>query len=1008
MNSDDYQQIKKVFHSVIDLAPEERAGFLDNACGDDQNLRNEVEKLIESSESGFMEEPAIGAMAEAFAGTGLKVGQSIGHYQLGETIGKGGMGEVYLARDTMLNRNVAIKFLSDKFGNDADKLNRFVQEAQTASALNQPNIITIYEIGEFDNSHYIVTEFIEGKTLTKELEGRSQTIEFVLDTAIQIASALEAAHDAGIVHRDIKPDNIIVRPDGLVKILDFGIAKLTENPTSEDDGESARENQVNTTPGMIIGTANYMSPEQAKGQHIDSGTDIFSFGVVLYEMVSGELPFQGETPMEITASIIKNEPKLLNDSKVPADMVRVIRKTLRKDKEKRYKTIKDVLADLKAVKRNLQFQNNVEITAQPYADRNHPQTQSLHSATADEQNQTAEITAEREYVLPKSLIATGAIAVISIAIFAGWYFLAEKLFSEELPFARIKIEEITSAAEIQNPVISPDGKFIAYSKSALEGQFEKKSLIVRQTGSGSENVIYEAPGEEIEAQTFSPDGEFIYFLKRTSGDKKQLYKISALGGSPTIVLDRNVSAMAISPDGKKIAFTTRNEFDNHLVHRSINLADIDGSNSEELLNLKDVDALSIGLGNWHPDGTKLLFGIFKYNDSKGPQSFAATLDVSNKDLSRKDRVRIFYETESSSFRAGFWMPDGKGIIFSVLKDNEENKQLWYLSYPEAEIRQITDDYNDYEDLKLASDGKSIIGTIRTFPTSVWSVDPAKKSVREVIREHNNIGNASLSSATDGKIYYWKRVKHKSVIYSNSPEREDEKELFTVEGRTNQFTTDPNGTFVVAGLHYFGKPSISLFRYNFDGSQKIQLTDVENAIDTNPQITTQGYVLFNRSWFSAREPVAIMSVPLAGGITEKIELGPSDGDHSPRLSPDGKYLAYVRMTREKPSGESKMTIRVVEFENGKAGKLILEKTVLGVRRTRWTPESDALIYAKQNEDDNLFKLTLFGENETQISDFTQKADTGHFEWSPDGKKILVLRSTSVSNLVLIKDVTAIGN
>ncbi|MDH3530064.1 MAG: serine/threonine protein kinase, partial [Acidobacteriota bacterium] len=247
----------------------------------------------------------------------LEKDTTVSHYKILSEIGKGGMGEVYLAEDTKLKRNVAIKFLSEELVDDVDKLNRFVQEAKAASALNHPNIITIHEIDEADGAKYIALEFIDGETLTERLKKKLK-FDAALDIATQIASALDAAHAAGIVHRDIKPDNVMVRKDGLVKILDFGIAKLTEQRKPEIESEDKTAVQVNTSPGMIIGTANYMSPEQAKGKEVDSRTDIFSFGVLLYQMITGELPFDGESPLEIIGSILNKEPKRLSNDDVPA------------------------------------------------------------------------------------------------------------------------------------------------------------------------------------------------------------------------------------------------------------------------------------------------------------------------------------------------------------------------------------------------------------------------------------------------------------------------------------------------------------------------------------------------------------------------------------------------------------------------------------------------------------------------------------------------------------------
>ena len=353
------------------------------------------------------------------------------------------MGEVYLAQDTKLNRQVAIKFLSDEFSKDADKLQRFVQEAQSASALNHPNIITIHEIGEFEGSKYIATEYIEGETLNKYLKGKEIKFGSVLDISIQIASALDEAHTAGIVHRDIKPDNVMIRGNGLAKILDFGIAKLLSvtsavtgglSPIGSDDRDqpSATANGTdsedktailgNTTPGMIIGTANYMSPEQAKGQEVDARTDIFSFGVVLYEMIAGHLPFSGETPMEIIGAVIHKEAKPM-DEEVPSEIQRIISKTLRKDRDERYQTIKGLLADLKDVKKELEFQDKLEKTVSP--DKEEPKTQMFKATTVDEQKQTTMV--NDSIAIKRSSfnkIAVGVLAFLLIsAIGVGyWYF----------------------------------------------------------------------------------------------------------------------------------------------------------------------------------------------------------------------------------------------------------------------------------------------------------------------------------------------------------------------------------------------------------------------------------------------------------------------------------------------------------------------------------------------------------------------------------------------------------
>jgi serine/threonine protein kinase len=289
----------------------------------------------------------------------LKNQTQLGHYKIISALGAGGMGEVFLAQDVELERRVALKVLPDDFAENEDRVRRFVQEARAASALNHPNILTIYEIGERDGSHFIATEFIEGETLRQRLKSSSLSLRETLDIALQIVAALNAAHAAKIVHRDIKPENIMLREDGLVKILDFGIAKLTEKKQIAVDAEAATAINVATSPGMIIGTANYMSPEQARGLVVDARSDIFSFGIVLYEMISGKKAFDGETAMDAHVAILHKEPapisRLVAD--VPQEIERIINKTLKKDCDERFQTAKDLLIDLKAARQNLEFQN---------------------------------------------------------------------------------------------------------------------------------------------------------------------------------------------------------------------------------------------------------------------------------------------------------------------------------------------------------------------------------------------------------------------------------------------------------------------------------------------------------------------------------------------------------------------------------------------------------------------------------------------------------------------------
>src|SRR4029079_5228662 len=309
-----------------------------SACGDDAELRGEVESLIASHEKSgeFIDAPAYQAAAEIIVDSRaeLKPGQTIGSYEIVSFLSRGGMGEVYLAQDRRLSRKVALKILPASFTKDHDRLRRFEQEARAASALNHPNIITIYEILQTNSTHVIVTEFVEGETLRRRLSHTALRLFESIDIASQIADALSAAHKAGIIHRDIKPENIMLRPDGYIKVLDFGLAKLNED-VSQAVALEAPTMQVRTGSGIVIGTAGYMSPEQARGVSVDERSDIFSLGTVIYEMVGRRKPFDGETPSDTLASILKTEPPTLLqlDSRVPPELNRIVNKALRKDRE---------------------------------------------------------------------------------------------------------------------------------------------------------------------------------------------------------------------------------------------------------------------------------------------------------------------------------------------------------------------------------------------------------------------------------------------------------------------------------------------------------------------------------------------------------------------------------------------------------------------------------------------------------------------------------------------------
>lgn len=439
MTPERWQTIKELFHSALEREPASRASFLEEACGGDEPLRHEVESLIAAHEqpAGIIDESIFGLAADLLAVEQPVVvkGHRIGPYKIIHQIGRGGMGEVYLAQDSRLGRRIAIKLLPTRFTSDTDRVRRFRREARAASALNHPNILTIHEIDELDGIHFIATEFVEGHTLRALIQSSAIKPGMILDVAVQVASALAAAHQAGIVHRDIKPENVMLRHDGYVKVLDFGLAKLAERQVTKDDS-GASFISMTTSPGIVLGTLSYMSPEQARGLPVDARTDIFSLGVMLYEMITGTVPFAAPTTGDALVALLEREPPPLAERApdAPAEFQRILSKALAKEREDRYQTANEMLAELKALKQELELSVKLR---RPGSSRSKGASKdasksAARTATRDRQRPARRAVSERGKITSRKRgrAATIATLLIIVIIVVGLIFLWVEFFSE--------------------------------------------------------------------------------------------------------------------------------------------------------------------------------------------------------------------------------------------------------------------------------------------------------------------------------------------------------------------------------------------------------------------------------------------------------------------------------------------------------------------------------------------------------------------------------------------------
>jgi Tol biopolymer transport system component len=597
MTPERWQQLKQIFQSALERNPAERSAFLSQACADDPALRSQVESLIASHDQAG---DSIEAMAAEAATEMLDddqavsiVGKQISHYQVVSRIGRGGMGEVFLAHDTSLGRKVALKLLRSDFTRNEERLRRFQQEARAASALNHPNILTIYEIGHDGSLHFMATEYVEGETLRQHLSRARLTVGQTLDVAIQVASALAAAHQAGIIHRDIKPENTMVRTDGNIKVLDFGLAKLTEPKTIETAAPTLP--QVETAPGVVMGTFSYMSPEQARGLAVDARTDIWSLGVMIYEMVAGRQPFEGETASDVMSLILQKEPLPLAHSspEVPTELERIVRKALRKDKEERYQTIKDLLIDLRNLRKELELSAEMERSAPPLSGRI---MSSGQSAAA-----TAHSASSAEYIvneIKQHKRATALILGIMFVSAVGFYLLSRRSpATKEASLRNATFTQLTDQAGPEYfPSLAPDGKSLVYAGYA-SGNWD--IYLQRVGGKNPINLTRDSAADDTQP-AFSPDGDRIAFRSEREGGG--IFVIGATGENAKRLTDFGYNP-AWSPDGKEIACADEGILTPAIrTHKSL-LSAVNVATGEKRLITK-TDAVQ---PNWSPHGYRIAY-----------------------------------------------------------------------------------------------------------------------------------------------------------------------------------------------------------------------------------------------------------------------------------------------------------------------------------------------------------------------------------------------------------------
>lgn len=999
MDSDLWKQIEELYEAALQLEAAARDAFLSRACAGNEGLREKLDALIAAAEQAdsFLEESAVGLGLTVL---GLQpvslVGQTVDRYTLIELIGSGGMGVVYLAHDPVLDRRIALKLLPTSISGDRQLVHRFMQEARADAAISHPNVAHVYEIGEDNGWHFITMEYVAGLTLREKMKQGALSVPLALDIAAQMLTALAAAHAAGVVHRDIKPENVMIREDGYLKVLDFGLAKLIKGGETELSAETPFHLSLHTQPELWMGTPYYMSPEQVRRQPVDVRTDLWSVGVVLYEMLTGERPFCGRTFSEIIATILEQEPERLQARRpgLPDGLQALVLKAIDKRPEARFQTAAEMLANIRLIQKQLEVSPWPPTDSVTARDAARPFYRLLIN-TAKQRIQTIAGTARlaallnslgalRKSGLPRNpspgrfLRWRGVAVVLLLLLGVGLYFGAFRQRPRSLKSRdfNLHFERLHLSGRIGDLAISPDGKYVA-TTVAKEG---KQAIYITEVATASELNIAPPSESGYSGLSFSPDGNYIYYLENQT-ETATLYRVSKLGGGQRKILGNVNTRVSFSPDGTQIAFV---RYNSHEDTPDLIISRADGTSERTLARRTraDADVFPVdphGVGpSWSPDGKFLACPTINLSRVQQEMNIEL-LDVAD-GTGRRLNLRPWYDISQV-----MWLADGSGLVVAAADSPETPTQLVLLSYPDGEVRRVTNDPNHYSHVSPTADSSTFLALNVEEDSSIWRVTPGGGGQFVPSDVSQKKGVLAVVWAADGQFIY--TVDDGSSINLWRQEAGGSARQLTFDANKNfRPVMSPDGRSIFFVSARAGETN--LWRIDADGTNPKRLTT--GAYEDMPSVSPDG------QWIIYRTGSSIRKIPAAGGASMKLF---NKSALYPVVSPDGRLLAFFNS--EQPDSK-RWELEISDLKTlALVRSLPLPETAVPFNGLSWSPDGRGLTYVSTTGGTaNLWLQPSDGGQPQQLTDF-KDAEILSFAWSPRGDELVCVLSIKTYTPVLIK-------